>query len=451
MKGLAAIAAVLFALLCAAPQPALAAGDKKDFEEALMNNGLTAIDSQSTPLGVRYFITQGTSGKCGALWFYGPLELIYQFGPTDPLGCNPVTVRAYYNVLVDNVVVVTTDNGSVIEFDRDTKHQTQINVPGATGVTIVPTPPPPASPATTTAAAGTLYILAQASFTPGVIYAATIAADGTLGTPQLVYTLPGDLFPAFTGANSITAGPDGALYGVASNGGDTGPACTKGMNGCGLIFRLQPPAGSTGWSFEALHVFKGGTDGSVPQSPLAFDAAGNVYGATQLGGDLTSASAAGCVGPEFHAVFGCGVVYKLTKTASYPWPEKVLLTFHDQGGGAEPEGPVTLDSLGNVYGTAVAGGVLTGACSGTALGGQTPGCGVVFELVAASNYRESVLYAFKGGADGAQPAGTLSLGAGGAVSGITWTGGDTTDCPVYSGARGWAAGCGTLYGLVPRK
>ncbi len=70
-----------------------------------------------------------------------------------------------------------------------------------------------------------------------------------------------------------------------------------------------------------------------------FDRSGNLYGTTGLGG------ANGCGG------YGCGVVYKLTPGAGGKWKYTVLHKF-DGADGANPAGGLTLDSKGNLYGTA---------------------------------------------------------------------------------------------------
>lgn len=78
----------------------------------------------------------------------------------------------------------------------------------------------------------------------------------------------------------ITAGPDGALYGVAQFGG---------TNSVGTVFRFDPAS----TNFLVLHTFtrqdatKGtNTDGAAPQSPMALGSDGNLYGATPDGGEL---------------------------------------------------------------------------------------------------------------------------------------------------------------------
>jgi len=178
-------------------------------------------------------------------------------------------------------------------------------------------------------------------------------------------------------ANSLTRDAAGNLYGTTRSGGDT--AC--GLHGCGVVFKLDGNGRET-----VLHAFGGGSDGTTPdQGPLPLDAASNLYGTTAYGGDL------GCT--LYSA--GCGVVFKLDPTGN----ETVLYTFHGAADGGFPFGGVILDSKGNLYGTASAGGTTGGSCF-------TSGCGVVFKL--SPSGEETVLHSFQF-TDGDIPSGTLLL------------------------------------------
>jgi len=131
-----------------------------------------------------------------------------------------------------------------------------------------------------------------------------------------------------------------------------------GSNGCGTVFELSPAAG--GWQLTTLYTFNGGADGLFPVGNLARDQSGNLYGVTFAGGAL--------YGP-CHGYGGCGVVFEVSP-ASSGWVFTVLHTFRGADG-AIPYSGLTLDSSGNLYGT-------------TSQGGQPGcvdlGCGVVFEL-----------------------------------------------------------------------
>ena len=97
--------------------------------------------------------------------------------------------------------------------------------------------------------------------------------------------------------------------------------------------------------FQVLHRFHG-KDGAGPLASLFRDAAGNLYGTTQDGGDNN------CQLP-LKAV-GCGVVFKLSPTGK----ETVLHTFTGGADGAGPDAGLFPDAAGNLYGTAFSGGDL---------------------------------------------------------------------------------------------
>lgn len=131
----------------------------------------------------------------------------------------------------------------------------------------------------------------------GNLYGATVfsnnfAAHGTIfkldpnGHLTVLYTFPsggaqGDY------ARGLVLDGKGNLYATTSNGIN----CA-----CGSLFRLNM-AGRR----RTIHTFTGGTDGGGPTSGLTRDAAGNIYGTTAIGGDLT------CSAPT-----GCGVIYKIS-------------------------------------------------------------------------------------------------------------------------------------------
>ena len=449
MKGFVIIG-LSFCMCLAFVIAARAAYDKSETREIFTKSGYSVVDVvPKSNDNIFFVITQGTSGDCGALFSFPPIRLVHQFSKSDPLGCNPVSVAFFNGVVVSNFAAVATDNGSVIEYSEGGQVIATMSVPGAYNVAVQAGTPPTDS---RTTSAATLYVLSNSGFT-GTVYTIAVGSDGSLSAPSLIYTFPSNVTPTFTYPQSITVGPDNALYGVSDSGGNTQTQCAQAMDGCGFVFRLRPVTkkGNTTWTLDTLYVFQGGKDGNQPVGPLAFDANGDVYGATQLGGDLTSTTSARCTGPQFHTIYGCGVVYTLTKSGKFPWREKVLHAFRDAGDGAEPLGPVTLDASGNVFGTTVAGGDTTGPnCTSSVLGGRAAGCGVVFELQqpAGKAWQELVLYAFKGKKDGAQPTGPVTVDAADDVFGATWAGGDTVDCAAGN-ARGWAAGCGVLYQLSP--
>ena len=188
----------------------------------------------------------------------------------------------------------------------------------------------------------------------------------------------------------------GNIYGTAGGGTDS----------LGIVFKLTPNR-----EFSVLHSFAGGPgDGCLPFSGLLRDAAGNLYGTTQ-----------GC------GAFGYGTVFKLDATGN----ESILYSFTGGADGSFPYAGVVEDAAGNLYGTAAFGGDFDHACT---LSGNTPGCGVVFELSPTGQL--TVLHAFQGTTDGLWPYWGVTLDAAGNLYGVTATGG------AY-------CGCGTVFKITP--
>lgn len=187
--------------------------------------------------------------------------------------------------------------------------------------------------------------------------------------------------------------------------------------GSGVVFELSPT--STGWQLTPLYSFTGGADGGDPDGNLVFDAAGNLYGVTVSGGNLTNCSG------------GCGVVYKVSRSSSGTWTETVLHTFSGGRDGAQPFSTLIFDAAGNLYGTTASGG--STACSG--------GCGVVFKLSATGTgaWKETVLHSFTGGGDGDSPTAGVIMDAAGNLYGTATAGGNLGSCNPY--------GCGTVFKL----
>jgi uncharacterized repeat protein (TIGR03803 family) len=186
----------------------------------------------------------------------------------------------------------------------------------------------------------------------------------------------------------------GNLYGATYAGGDF---CNG--TGCGVVFRLERNGHLT-----VLHKFTGGTDGGNPTNgTLTLDSAGNIYGTTTYGGDLTC---------QVGIWPGCGVVYKLDPAGN----ETVLYSFHHGGDGALPSSGVLLDAQGNLYGSTIEGGDFNGRC-----GQSNAGCGVIFRLSRAGE--ETILHTFLYD-DGAFPSGDL-LFYQGSLYGTAGLGGST--------------------------
>lgn len=164
---------------------------------------------------------------------------------------------------------------------------------------------------------------------------------------------------------------------------------------CGTAFELSPSKDG-GWTEKVIHNFGNGTDGYGPSAGMVFDSDGNLYGATYQGG-----------------AFGYGTVFELSPTAGGGWSEKVLHHFNFDGrDGINPVASLILDGAGNLY--------------GTTLGGGTSDGGSVFELIRAAdgNFTEKILHSFVfNGADGLNPYGALVADASGNLFSTTSGGG----------------------------
>jgi len=161
------------------------------------------------------------------------------------------------------------------------------------------------------------------SWTEKVLYNFAAQPDSTDGS-----------FPS----GPLTLDSQGNAYGVTANGG----AC-----GLGTAYELSPGTDGS-WAQKILHNFScvfipTAPDGSSPEGNLILDAAGNLYGTTNLGG----------VG-EFGSV---GTGYKLTPASGGTWTETIL---HEFGAtpvdGSYPAAGLVSDAQGNLYGTTIEGG-----------------------------------------------------------------------------------------------
>ena len=221
----------------------------------------------------------------------------------------------------------------------------------------------------------------------GVVYRLVHEGDGWVFSP--IYSFGSQEHDGSNPEARVLFGPNGLLYGTTYQGG---------AEGYGTVFSLQPPATACKsflcpWVETVLYSFTGGADGAYPEfGDLAFDQAGNIYGTTGNGGSGT-----GCES------YGCGVVFKLTRSGS-SWTESVLWNFTGGNDGAAPLSGVIFDSAGNLYGT-------------TSFGGNF--AGTVYELSPTqSGWTETTLYSFTSN-DYGNGAGGLIMDAQGDLFGIT--------------------------------
>lgn len=333
---------------------------------------------------------------------------------------------------------------------------------------------------------GTIFELApqpDGSWTPQILYRFQGGTDGDLVYAGVILDAAGNLYgtTAAGGAHDV-----GTVYELSPSGsgwtetllhtfGDqpkdggypgaplvfdpSGNLYSTTYIGCdyGTVFELSPtPQG--GWTENQLYCFTGtGSDGSYPDAPVIFDAAGNLYSTTYIGG-----------------INGNGTVFELSPSVSgwtetilysfggeqqvYPWSSLVfdrqgdlygliyggIFELTPAGGGwnfsmiyasaANPHGifpnSLIIDEAGNLYGTA------DGGSSSKCRGG---GCGAVFKLThREKGWQMTVLHNFPGGAGGEAPYGGLVMDQAGNLYGATY----------YGGRRGCGGGCGVVYEIV---
>jgi len=226
---------------------------------------------------------------------------------------------------------------------------------------------------------GNLYGTTQAGgqWHDGVVFELSPSSGGGW-TETILHAFSG------TDGNLPTAGvvfdSKGNLYGTTYEGG----AYNKGA-----VFELSPTA--SGWQEQVLYSFTGAGDGNIPEYGVVLDSAGNVYGTTVLGGsnhegvlfqltgsgsswtenvllNFNSSNGTGASPLAFDAAgnlygtFGggggnydpyrAGTIYELSPNGSGGWTHSIFFTFTSTfKTGSAPAWGVTFDSSGNLYGT----------------------------------------------------------------------------------------------------
>ena len=174
--------------------------------------------------------------------------------------------------------------------------------------------------------------------------------------------------------------------------------------------------------YKTLHIFHG-KDGASPNGYLIFDAAGNLYGTTYSGGTYTSSCFTG----------SCGTTYELMPNADGTWAHKVIHYFTPEDTG--PDGGVTFDTAGNLYG----------------MTNQGPYDGNVYELTpkTGGSWSYSVLYQMGGAYDG-NPQGGMTFDVAGNLYGTSAWGcgyGDGVSCVFEMTPSGSSWTFNLLYGF----
>jgi uncharacterized repeat protein (TIGR03803 family) len=117
--------------------------------------------------------------------------------------------------------------------------------------------------------AGNLYGTAEYFGPNGNGTAYELTPSNGIWAFNLLYGFSGNALPLA----SVVLDAAGNVYGTTYGGG---------TYASGNVFKLTPADGS--WTYTSLYDFTGGADGGNPYSNLIFDAQGNLYGTTSLGG-----------------------------------------------------------------------------------------------------------------------------------------------------------------------
>ncbi len=276
------------------------------------------FDSEGNLYGTTYW---GGSYGYGAVFELSPEgtswreTVLYSFtgGPDDANPMNGLIMDTAGN-LYGRTYVSGGGNGTIFELSRSvggwTKQVIYNDAPGYAGLTMD--------------TAGNIF-----GVTTDVVF--ELSPNGQGGwNPTVIHTFSGGSTDGIVAEGTPVLDQTGNLYGTTLGGGSKNN---------GTVYELS--RGTNGWREKILHSFQGGSnDGSDPFAGIVFDAAGNIYGTTELGGTNPLA----------------GTVYELVApvgTGSYK--EKVLWKFETTDG-YEPVDSLILDSAGNLYGTTPEGG-----------------------------------------------------------------------------------------------
>ena len=233
---------------------------------------------------------------------------------------------------------------------------------------------------------GTTYL--GGAYGSGTVYELSPAGSGWIET----------ILHSFGGSPSVPADPGAAL--MMDGAGNLYGTCTNGGGG-GAAFELS--SAGAGWTESTLWTPVKLTDGVNTLGGLIMDSLGNLYGTTLSGGASTGSK---------NFPFGAGTAYQLTP-AGGTWTHSIITNFATNSRDVQrPNAALTMDSSGNLYSTSQTGGV--------------SGKGTVFKLTPATGggWTESVIWNFGSGkSDGSAPVGSLIIDASGKIFGTTPGGG----------------------------
>jgi uncharacterized repeat protein (TIGR03803 family) len=192
-------------------------------------------------------------------------------------------------------------------------------------------------------------------------------------------------------ASDLVFDKQGNLYGTTAYGG-SGHLDYDGYSGGGTVFELSP--GVNGWTEAVLYNFcslgqgKHCPDGADPSQGVTLRD-NNFYGATSSGGTSND-----------------GTVYELSPGPN-GWTQTVIFSVNSKSGGNGPDGRVSFDPAGNLYGT-------------LGYGGANEFIGAIFRLGGKHTY---LAIPPPGGGENPQ-SGVLVDAKRGMLYGTTWGGGN---------------------------
>jgi uncharacterized repeat protein (TIGR03803 family) len=197
-------------------------------------------------------------------------------------------------------------DGTIFELSKSagewTKQVIYDGVPGYAGLTMD--------------ASGNIFGVASNGGTIDIAF--ELSPNGNGGwNPTVIHTFSGGPKDGLVAEGTPVLDRAGNLYCTTLGGGSKNN---------GTVYELS--RGASGWREKVLHSFEGGSnDGSDPFAGIVFDAAGNIYGTTEFGGNPLA-----------------GTVYELVAPVGKGgYQEKVLWKF-DKSDGYEPVDSLILDS-----------------------------------------------------------------------------------------------------------
>ena len=263
---------------------------------------------------------------------------------------------------------------------------------------------------------GTVFELQKQDYSAAVTLFAFSGQDGANPSTTLVLDPPNRLFGTTSGGG---AGDTGTVFELSrTNGGTfTSLASFGGAVGVNPTSLVALPAATTGSGY-ALYgtTIQGGSSGNGTVFELSGPSLATLAATASFPGSFAEHPGATLVAGPNGVLFGTdstggqygqGTVFSLSGPAYATFT--VLATFNGSNG-AFPQGSLTVDGAGNLYGT-------------TSTGGPS-GDGTVFELSGPQHDQLTTLAAFAiNDPNGAEPLGALLLDAKGKLYGTTSTGG----------------------------